>query len=139
MAKAENNAWKRALISIGRRFPLARVFRQNVGAAYAGRGFTMKRGQTYTAQGGERVLMNPQLVEFGLMKGSGDGIGWHTITITPEMVGRQVAVFTSVEAKDTDGKASPEQKQWRQAVLDAGGIAVIFHGDEQVDLTWPPQ
>jgi hypothetical protein len=38
-------------------------------------------------------------VSFGLCKGSADLIGYRTITITPEMVGQQVAVFTSIEVK----------------------------------------
>jgi hypothetical protein len=32
-------------------------------------------------------------VQFGLCKGSADLIGYRTITITPDMVGQQVAVF----------------------------------------------
>jgi hypothetical protein len=35
-------------------------------------------------------------VSFGLCKGSADLIGYRTITITPEMVGQQVAVFASL-------------------------------------------
>jgi hypothetical protein len=33
-------------------------------------------------------------VSFGLCKGSADLIGYRTITITPEMVGQQVAVYS---------------------------------------------
>ena len=46
-------------------------------------------------------------VQFGLCKGSADLIGYRTITITPEMVGQQVAVFTSIEVKTPTGRHAP--------------------------------
>jgi hypothetical protein len=45
-------------------------------------------------------------------RGSADLIGYRTITITPEMVGQQVAVFTSIEVKTPTGRIRPEQQQW---------------------------
>ena len=64
-------------------------------------------------------------VTFGLAKGSADLIGWTTRTITPEMVGQQVAVFTSIEVKSATGRLRPEQQQWLEAVQAAGGIAGV--------------
>ncbi len=64
-------------------------------------------------------------VSFGLCKGSADLIGWTTRTITPDMVGQQVAVFTSIEVKTSTGRLTPEQRQWLAAVEDAGGIAGV--------------
>jgi hypothetical protein len=64
-------------------------------------------------------------VTFGLAKGSADLIGWTTRTITPEMVGQQVAVFTSIEVKSATGRLGPEQQQWLEAVQAAGGIAGV--------------
>ena len=64
-------------------------------------------------------------VTFGLAKGSADLIGWTTRTITPEMVGQQVAVFTSIEVKSATGRLRPEQQQWLDAVQSAGGIAGV--------------
>ena len=64
-------------------------------------------------------------VQFGLCKGSADLIGWRTVTITPDMVGQQVAVFTSIEVKTPTGRISPEQHAWHAAVSSAGGIAGI--------------
>jgi hypothetical protein len=64
-------------------------------------------------------------VSFGLCKGSADLIGWRTVTITPEMVGQQVAVFTSIEVKAASGRLRPEQRQWLDAVQAAGGIAGV--------------
>jgi hypothetical protein len=64
-------------------------------------------------------------VSFGLCKGSADLIGWRTVTITPEMVGQQVAVFTSIEVKAASGRLSSEQQQWLDAVQAAGGIGGV--------------
>ena len=69
-------------------------------------------------------------VSFGLAKGSADLIGWRTVTITPEMVGRQVAVFTSIEVKTPTGRVKPEQQQWLDAVQSAGGIAGVARSVE---------
>ena len=64
-------------------------------------------------------------VSFGLCKGSADLIGWTTRTITQEMVGQQVAVFTSIEVKAASGRLRPEQRQWLDAVQAAGGVAGV--------------
>jgi hypothetical protein len=64
-------------------------------------------------------------VSFGLCKGSADLIGWRTVTISPEMVGQQVAVFTSIEVKAASGRLRPEQRQWLDSVQAAGGIGGV--------------
>jgi len=68
---------------------------------------------------------NGRPVQFGLAKGSADLIGWTTRTITPDMVGQQVAVFTSIEVKSATGRLRPDQRQWMEAVQAAGGIAGV--------------
>ena len=73
---------------------------------------------------------NGRPVQFGLCKGSADLIGWRTVTITPEMVGQQVAVFTSIEVKTPTGRVQPEQQQWLEAVQAAGGIAGVARSVE---------
>ncbi len=69
-------------------------------------------------------------VQFGLCKGSADLIGWRTVTVTPEMVGQRIAVFTSIEVKTPTGRLSPEQQQWLDAVQAAGGIAGVARSVE---------
>lgn len=64
-------------------------------------------------------------VQFGLARGSADLIGWRTVTITPEMVGTRVAVFTSLEVKTPTGRLTPAQHNWLGAVRGAGGIAGV--------------
>lgn len=68
---------------------------------------------------------NGRPVTFGLCKGSADLIGWKRVTVTPEMVGSTVAVFTSIEVKTPTGRLRAEQQQWLEVVQAAGGIAGV--------------
>ena len=70
-------------------------------------------------------IFNARPIKFGLCPGSSDLIGWTTIEITPEMVGRSVAVFTAVEVKSATGRASKKQKNFIKRIHDCGGIAGI--------------
>lgn len=137
MAANENNIYKGALLALGRRYPRARLFRNNNGSGWTGPGFNLRRGQVYTAQGGERVITQPRPVEFGLVKGAGDGIGWNSIKITQDMVGKRVAVFLSIETKAVNGRVKEEQLNWLRAVNDAGGIALIIRDPDQLELHIP--
>jgi hypothetical protein len=69
-------------------------------------------------------------VSFGLCKGSADLIGYRSITITPEMVGQQVAVFASIEVKTPTGRIRPDQREWMETVQAAGGIAGVARSVE---------
>jgi hypothetical protein len=73
---------------------------------------------------------NGRFVQFGLHPGSADLIGWRTITITPDMVGKQIAVFASVEVKAPDGRLNPEQQNWLEQIRKAGGLAVVARSPE---------
>ena len=64
-------------------------------------------------------------VQFGLAKGSSDLIGFKTVKITPEMIGQDLAVFTSIEVKTNTGQLSKYQHNWLQAVKKAGGITGV--------------
>ena len=64
-------------------------------------------------------------VQFGLAKCSSDLIGFKTIKVTPEMIGKDLAVFCSVEVKTNTGQLSKNQHNWLQAVKKAGGITGV--------------
>ena len=104
MANAETTLQQQIRLALGSRSDL-RIFRNQVGS-----------------------LPDPRtgrLVTFGLARGSADLIGWRTVTITPDMVGRQLAVFTSIEVKTPTGRVRPEQQAWLSTVNDAGGLAGV--------------
>jgi hypothetical protein len=73
---------------------------------------------------------NGRPVQFGLARGSADLIGYRSITITPDMVGQQVAVFASIEVKTPTGRLRPEQRAWMETVQSAGGIAGVARSVE---------
>lgn len=57
--------------------------------------------------------------------GGSDLIGWHTVTITPEMVGQKVALFLAVEVKTPNGRVTDAQQNFVDVVNKHGGIAGI--------------
>jgi len=71
-------------------------------------------------------LGNRKKYPVGLCVGSGDEIGWTTVTITPDMVGNRIAVFTSVERKAYGDCMKPLQIKWFNDVKEAGGIAEVY-------------
>ena len=75
-----------------------------------------------------------RLVTFGLARGSADLIGWRSIVVTPDMVGRRIAVFTSIEVKTPTGRVRPEQQAWLGVVRGAGGIASIARSVTDAEL-----
>jgi len=98
-----------------------RLYRNNVGMAYAGK--PEKRGRSV-------FIANAYPVRYGLSVGSGDLIGYRMMTITPGMVGRKLAVFASVECKDDKGRAKPEQEAWLAQIKTAGGLACVARSVE---------
>jgi hypothetical protein len=64
-------------------------------------------------------------IRFGLAKGSADLIGLRTVTVTPDMVGQRLAVFTSIEVKTATGRLMSEQRNWLEMVRERGGIAGV--------------
>jgi hypothetical protein len=102
---------------------------------------TCSRGPVRLYRNNCGVLQNRRgvPVRYGLQPGSSDLIGWRTVTITPDMVGQQVAVFTSIEVKTATGRVKPEQQQWLDAVQAAGGIAGVARSVEDAQaLTAEP-
>ena len=81
-------------------------------------------GQLKSYVNGRLELLNARPLEAGMGVGSSDLIGVTRITITPEMVGKTVAVFTAVEVKVGKDKLSKEQREFLALVQGWGGIAV---------------
>lgn len=84
--------------------PSVRMFRNNVGA--------------YKNDDG-------RLVEYGLGRGSSDLIGFTVREITPDMVGKSVAVFTAIEIKTAKGRLSDAQQAFINMVRNKGGLAGV--------------
>lgn len=89
-----------------------KMYRANAGEFWA--------GIIISAKNGILKLKNFSKI-YGLPVGFPDLFGWTTITITPDMIGKKIAIFTAYELKAT-GRLSKEQKQFRKALLEMGGI-----------------
>ena len=100
-----------------------------------------KRGaRVFRNQVGHYKLADGRRITSGLMPGSSDLIGWTEIEVTPDMVGRKVAVFTSLECKipawtpREKDKTWQGQKAWLAAVRDSGGISGVVQAESDVGL-----
>lgn len=112
---------KRILLACSR--GSTRLFRNNVGVGWTGKVERAARPTQVTIYPGDVLIRNARPLHAGLCEGSGDLIGWESRVVTPEMVGTRVAVFASLEAKEGRGVMRGNQKNWRDQVLAAGGIA----------------
>ncbi len=93
--------------------PTVKMFRNNVGSV--------------EGKDGRRIT-------FGLCVGSSDLIGFKSVTITPDMVGQKIAVFTALEVKTPTGKVSPAQTKFVDMVNNHGGIGAIVRSvDDAVE------
>jgi len=102
MGKEENTIQGDTLDYLDAR-PDARGWRNNVGAIRKGKRF----------------------IRYGLCKGSSDIIGLVEVKITKEKVGKRVAVFTGIELKTKDGKATDEQRTFLGDIVRSGGIGIL--------------
>ena len=100
-----------------------RLFRNNVAKSWIGKSIRYESTRVITVNEGDVLVKNARRLHSGLCKGSADLIGFTSIEITPEMVGRKVAVFTAGELKTGSDKPSDEQKAFIKTVNKSGGIA----------------
>lgn len=106
------------------------LWRNNVGAAW--------QGETIHLDDGSILIKNPRPVRYGLCNESkkqntavksSDWIGITPVTITPDMVGQRIGVFTAIEVKKTGHKLNTRdkhikaQQKFIDIVLNAGGFA----------------
>lgn len=132
---SEVDVQRQILLALGRGD--SRVFRQNVGIGWAGKlvnKSTSRSGFTVT-------LANARPLHAGLCVGSSDIIGWHSFVILPEHVGCKVAVFLANEVKSARGPERDEQEKFRNAVIQAGGIAAVVRSVEDAQKSislWVP-
>jgi len=112
------------------------TFRNNTGNAVAGSHMRrIDKDSTQLLRAGDWVVSHGSRIQYGLCVGSSDLIGWRTVTVTPEMVGSKLAVFTALEVKTEKGKATEDQERFLSAVQSAGGLAgVVRSTDDAVKV-----
>ena len=113
------------------------TFRNDNGTAWAGgKEYVAKKDEQILIRKGARVVVGPTKITYGLYPGSGDRIGYTEIIVTADMVGRKVAVFTSIKEKTENDNMKKNQKNWHNRILEAGGISEIWSvkkGEVHVD------
>lgn len=109
------------------------LFKNEVGAAWQG------EVDKHNSSIPQRItLKNCRRVTYGLCTGSSDLIGWTPVIITPEMVGKKVAVFTAVEVKKNKHgsyRATEDQLRFISAVNRNGGLGLVADCNEDLDET----
>ncbi len=113
------------MLALGRN-PTVKLFRNNVGTGWVG------KSQSFS--GGGIIIRDPRRLDAGLIEGSSDLIGWTTREITPEMIGKKVAIFTALEVKKPTGTTSPAQLNFLEQVKRSGGISGIIRNEEQAKI-----
>lgn len=101
----------------------SRLFRVNAGMGWAGK----IRSQTAKTM----ILSNPYPFHGG-PAGTSDLIGWHSVVVTPSMVGRKLAVFVACETKAGRRPLTDEQAKFLAAVEAAGGVACCARTEEDL-------
>ena len=95
-----------------------RLFRINAGSGWIGR---------IAKRIGAGILLANARPLHAAPKGWPDLFGWKTITVTPDMVGRRLAVAKGIEVKVT-GKLSAEQRRFGAILERMGGIFIVDTG-----------
>lgn len=108
----------------------SRLFRQNVGRGWIGRAKKYTKHCTVRINPGDVVIRQARPFHAGFI-GMGDLIGWNSVTITPEMVGRLIAIYSSIEVKTKTGRLREDQINWMALVRNAGGIAGVARSPEE--------
>lgn len=103
-----------------------RSWRNNVGLFYS------KRISHPSCRCGLSINLDNYLVPVraGLCAGSADLIGFESITITPAMIGKKVAVFRADEIKYKNNPLSPAQKLWHKMCQDHGAIVNVIREED---------
>jgi len=111
----------------------SRLFKNNSGVAYTEGGRPVFFGLGNEGKKDDDSFRTP------------DDVGWTMVTITPEMVGKKVAVFTCIDSKKvgfvvkmnySKGTREYGQKKFFDLVTSANGIAGFASTPEQVDAIY---
>jgi hypothetical protein len=98
-----------------------RLFRQQSALAWAGK-IIERTSNTVT-------IIHPHAMKLGTV-GVSDLGGLTSVIITPDMVGRRIAIDVQIEAKFGTGRATAEQTAYIQTIRQLGGRAGIARSVE---------
>ncbi len=107
---------------------VCRLFRLNTGRAWVsnlGPNGVQKLGDgSVLIKAARSIPLGFSLTDGSPLVGASDLHGWHSVVITPDMVGHTVAVYTAIETKaSSGGKKRDDQITFNDRLTKAGGIA----------------
>lgn len=108
-----------------------RMFRINTGMAWAGQ--KMQGGMGFVALDNARpIVLGLATSDNKSVEGVSDILMMESVVITPEMVGKRVAIVGFIESKKgTKYGATPGQKRWIDFIRKMGGIAGVAKTPEE--------
>lgn len=99
----------------------SRMFRSNSGMAWAGK-IVSRDNEKNTI-----TIKNPRVFH-GMPEGFPDTVGFQSVTVTPEMVGKRIAIFKCAEFKTGNQKLTYLQSKFKKMVDKMGGIFEVVRG-----------
>lgn len=87
-------------------------------------------GEVMSHDGSMLLLKHPTKIQ-GAVKGTADIVGCVQVVVTPQMVGKTVAVFTAIEVKQPGEKAKPHQENYLALMRSRGAIAGIATSSDE--------
>lgn len=118
---AESDILRSVMLRFGA-LPDMRIWRNNTGSAWIGKAASDDAGV---------VIRHPRRVTFGL-PGSSDLIGIQRVTITPDMVGKEIGQFVGIEVKAEKGRLSKQQKNFQRMIERFGGLYIVVKSPDDV-------
>lgn len=112
----------------------ARIFRNNTGMGWIGKSVKFTKQQIISVNAGDVLIKQGRVFHAGLCVGSSDLIGLKSVIVTPEMVGKPIAVFLAIEGKTATGRATKEQIAFIEMVKQSGGIGFIARNEEEAEI-----
>lgn len=125
---SESNVARRILLAISDLD--VRVHRFNTALSWVGKVQRWPFSNHVIVDPSDLVIRNARPIHSGF-PGASDYMGWTQMVVTPNMVGKKIAVFTAVEVKDVKGRLSSEQEHFIDVVKDAGGIGIVPRSPEE--------
>lgn len=109
----------------------ARLWRRNIGMAWAGDAKRFSAAGTVSVRAGDVLIRQARPFHNGEV-GQSDTYGWRPLVITADMVGTTIAQHVEIEAKTGTGRESQEQRWWGEAVTKSGGLYGVAREKEDV-------
>lgn len=109
--------------------PVGTFFRANVGNGWQGNGVVKGPGM-YSIGPNDVILLQARPFQTGLPTGFSDIFGFVPVTISAEMVGKTLPVFTGIEIKTETGRVRPEQDHFIKFLTEKNARAGVARSVE---------